>query len=184
MTPVDTLGILDLLNQHLGWYPLLEVQDVYKLLYQGVMGSEHLMPSIEEYSSSLASEYGSIQPDATRQLFEPVRADGKLFRINLGPLKTRGIGLAGLISPLIHTTQVVRGTKNELENTWNTFIELCLQGYVVCFDLEEVERFTGQVEQLGYPAVHHSERYTRAYQPSYRLVAAQFVGQLGLGDAD
>ncbi len=50
----DRDGLLWLLKQHLDWYPQMELRDVYKLLYQGVMGAEHLISSPEEFTRLFA----------------------------------------------------------------------------------------------------------------------------------
>jgi hypothetical protein len=181
MTPADSTGIANLLEQHLNWYPLMEVQDVYKLLYQGVMGAEHLLASVEEFSHYLTIEYDSIRPDPALHLFEPVRTDGALFRINLRSLKSRQTGLEDLLTPLIQTAQSAQGTKQELSHTWEVFAQLCLSGFSR-FDNGKLKRFTARLEKLEYPAMHHSASYRRAYQPSYRLIAAQFIRELRLSD--
>jgi hypothetical protein len=45
---------IGLVQLHSGWYPLMELRDVYKLLYQGVMGPEHSIASSEEFSGLFA----------------------------------------------------------------------------------------------------------------------------------
>ena len=42
-----------LINAHLNRYPAMTVQDVYKLVYQGVMGPEHSIPSAEIFRQRL-----------------------------------------------------------------------------------------------------------------------------------
>ncbi len=169
-----------LLQMQLSWYPLIELRDVYKLLYQGVMGSEHLMPSREEYKHDLEAEFESLQPDMTERLLELVRADGALYRLNLRPYKARQLGLDQLISYLIETAHVVTGTRDELLATWEEFTQLCLQGKIPQFDAVAIQQFSQWLEQVDYPALHHSEVYQCEYQPAYRLIAAKYVRALGL----
>jgi hypothetical protein len=183
MMLVDTRRFFELLTQHMAWYPLMQIQDVYKLVYQGVMGSEHMLPSREEYGRQLAKEYEALQTGSTLRLFEPVRADGELLRINLRPYKAKKSGPDGLISPLVETAKLVFGTKDELRLAWDGFLQLFLQGDGLGFVADEARRFTEKLEQQEYPPVHHSEIYTRNYQPAYRLIAIQFVSGLGLADA-
>ncbi|PWB51592.1 MAG: hypothetical protein C3F13_14250 [Anaerolineales bacterium] len=182
MTQVDTLGILEILDQHLGWYPLMELQDAYKLIYQAVLGPEHLIGSPEEFSRYLELEYASLQADAAQHLFEPIRADGSLFRLNLRAYKARELGLAGLVTPLMMTAQFIQGTQSELRLTWGSFTQLCLQGYVRHFEPEEVELLDWQLIEQDFPALHHSEAYRRLYQPAYRLVSAGLIPSLGMPD--
>ena len=37
-------NLVELLKQHLSWYPLMEPRDIYKLLYQGVRGPGTSLP--------------------------------------------------------------------------------------------------------------------------------------------
>ena len=178
--PADPGSWLSLLQLHLGWYPLMELRDVYKLLYQGVMGAEHLMPSREEYTRYLQSEFEPLQPDPTGRLLEPIRPDGALYRLNLRALKSRQLGLDTLISYLLETAHMITGTRSELEGVWDAFSQLCNQGQINNFDRASIEQFTRWLEGLDYPAIHHSQTYSREYQPAYRLLAARFIHELGL----
>jgi hypothetical protein len=183
MTQLDSLGLLDLLEQHLGWYPRMELRDVYKLIYQAVLGSEHLISSSEEFSRYLQLEYERLQPDSSQQLFEPLRPDGSLFRLNLRPYKSRQLGFAQLISPLLQTSQFATGTRAELQATWNTFVDLCRQYYVENYSETATRKFTRQLTTQDFPAMHHSEVYRRLYQPAYRLISTHLIPGLGLADA-
>jgi hypothetical protein len=180
---LDALGLLDLLRQHLAWYPQMQLRDVYKLVYQAVLGSQHLVASVEEFSRYLELEYQNLTPDPHQQLFEPLRPDGSLFRINLRPYKSRQLGLSPLINPLLMTAKLVSGTRVELQSTWQAFSQLCQQGYLADFDLEALRQLTVLLRQQDYPAMHHSETYRKLYQPAYRLVATSLIPDLELGDA-
>jgi hypothetical protein len=177
---VDPKDWLSLLGMHLSWYPLMELRDVYKLLYQGVMGAEHLMPSREEYTAYLQSEFEPLQPDPTARLLELLRPDGMLFRLNLRPYKTRQQGLDTLISYLLETAHIITGTKAELLAAWEEFTRLSLHGKIKQFDAKTIEQFNQWLEQLEYPAIHHSEIYGQEYRPAYRLIAAKFIHELGI----
>jgi hypothetical protein len=158
----------------------MELRDVYKLLYQGVMGAEHLLPSREEYTRYLRAEYEPLQPDPAGRLLEPVRPDGALYRLNLRPLKSRQQALDQLITYLLETAHIITGTRTELEGVWDAFSNLCAQGQIKGFDSASIEQFSRWLEQVDYPAIHHSEAYFREYQPAYRLIAARYIHELGM----
>jgi hypothetical protein len=69
----DPESLLKLIQQHLSWYPLMQPRDVYKLLYQGVMGSEHMInPSRNSpviYTLSL-SNCSLTQPNISSSQFD------------------------------------------------------------------------------------------------------------------
>lgn len=61
----------------------MQGQDIYKLLYQGVLGSEHLLKDREQFAVRLKAELADLTADPAEELFEPVRPEGQLCRINL-----------------------------------------------------------------------------------------------------
>jgi hypothetical protein len=168
---------------HLNWYPLMELRDVYKLLYQGVMGAEHLMPSQDEYARFLRDEFKTLEPDPTGHLLEPVRPDGALYRLNLRPYKARRESLESLFPFLIDSAHEIAGSSSELHKTWVKFIELCEGGQISQFSADAVYGFGHWLVEMGFPAVHHSDIYARNYRPAYRLIAAECLQKLALLDS-
>jgi hypothetical protein len=179
----DRDSLLGLVKQHLCWYPRMELRDIYKLLYQGVMGSEHMNPSPDEFTRRLLLEYKHLLPDSHERLHEPVRPDQTLLRVNLRPYKNRQGGIDALITPLLETARTIRGDLIQLKSTWLIFTQLCEQGQLTNFKITEIHRFSRWLNTMEFPMVHHSETYRREYQPAYRLVAAKFVAGLGFDNA-
>ena len=85
MTTVQEL--LGLLDTHLARYPLMALQDMYKLLYQGILGPEHLIVEPEAFTARLLAELDAVTPTVDEPLYQPVRPDRKLLRVNLRPFK-------------------------------------------------------------------------------------------------
>ncbi len=172
--------VIDIVQQHSVWYPLMELGDFYKLLYQGVMGSEHIIGSIEGFTAWLQDELASVEPVIDERLLEPIRRDNALFRLNLRAYNARGVDLAPLIPALIATSREITGTKEELGEAWEIFTGLCRQGKPTHFEPRQIEAFNHRLAELDYPAMHHSQSYSNAYQPAYRLLSARYAHQLGL----
>jgi hypothetical protein len=173
---------LDLLKQHLAWYPFMEPRDVYKLFYQGVLGSEHLISSPQGFFDYLSKEFEPLQPDPTGRLLEPIRHDHSLFRINLRPYKALDQPVDLLVPALLETARAFSGNLGEFRAAWINFVLACENGQVPRFDVAEINRFTAWVEGLGFPAVHNSKAYRLEYQPAYRLISAHLAAQAGLGE--
>ncbi len=180
---VDASDLLKLLQRHLGWYPRMELGDVYKLLYQGVMGPEHMVATRQEFTRRLEAEFERLTPNFELRLLVPVRADQALFRLNLRPFKSRLDRTEMLISLVLQTSKLISGSKAELVETWKVFARLCERGEMDAFQTEAVQKYGHWLEQEDFPAVHHSEAYRREYQPAYRLISAQYLPELGLTDA-
>jgi hypothetical protein len=161
----------------------MQVQDAYKLLYQGILGLEHLMSTHQEFTRHLQLEFDSISPDASQHLLEPVRADSTLFRLNLSAYKSLHQTAVPLVPLFLSTSEMKAGTKANLKETWVNFTNLCDRGALSGFQILLVQQFSSWLEQVDYPAVHHSEVYCSEYHPSYRLISAQFIPLIGKNNA-
>jgi len=179
----DPESLLKLLELHFAWYPLMEPRDVYKLLYQGVLGSEHIISSPENFKAYLLSELDELSADPAERLLEPVIADQTLLRLNLRPLKARHIELNQLITALLETGKIATGTQVMLQTTWVRFVALCETGQIDQFSINTVHGFSAWLVEMAFPAVHHSDIYGRAYHPAYRLISTRFIPMLGMTDA-
>lgn len=58
----DHESLFRLIDQHLGWYPSMEPREVYKLLYQGVRGPEHIIGSEAAFREGLLAEFAPLEP--------------------------------------------------------------------------------------------------------------------------
>ncbi|MBC8448640.1 MAG: hypothetical protein H8D78_12910 [Chloroflexi bacterium] len=173
-----TAPLVRLIDEHLARHPAMEPRDVYKLLYQGVLGPQHLIASPEEFTERLRAEYETVPPWAAEPLWEPVRPDRTLGRLNLRPFKVRGGDVEELIAACLETAQQAWGTPEELQVAWAAFVELCRAGRWGVFLLPEVLAFSAWLEEHGYPIVHHSACYREADKPAYRLVGRESLSYL------
>jgi hypothetical protein len=161
----------------------MQPRDVYKLVFQGVMGSEHLISSPEGFIKYLDEELEPLMPEPAERLFEPIRPDRTLLRINLRPYKALQLGTDILIPPLLETARSFLGDPSQLKAVWMDFVQSCGDGQITNFDIAEIHQFTVWLDGRGFPAIHHSEVYNREYQPAYRLISAQYAHQLGYSHA-
>lgn len=181
--PADLAGWLGLVQQHLLWFPLMQPSDIYKLLYQGVLGAEHLLSSPDAFTRELAAEFEPLEPDPSGRLLEPVRPDRTLLRLNLRAYKCSSSQVSKLFSALLETSLIPMGDSAELQSVWDRLVADCEQGLVPGITPEDMRTHTAWLEQAGFPAVHHSPIYRQHYQPAYRLISAHSARQSGLEDA-
>jgi len=164
-------AVVRLIDDHLTRYPAMEPADIYKLLYQGVLGPEHLIASPEAFAARLRAEYGTVPPDEAELLWEPVRPDGALGRVNLRPFKAGGGDVERLIAACLEAAGRTWGTPTELQAAWVTFVESCRAGRWASLPLTGVLALSERLAAEGYLPIHHSPAYRQAYRPAYRLVA-------------
>jgi len=161
-----------LIDDHLARYPAMEPADVYKLLYQGVLGPEHLIASPEAFAAQLRAEYDAQSPGEAEPLWEPVRPDGALGRVNLRPFRAGGGDVERLIAACLETAGRAWGRPAELQGACAAFVELCRARRWAMFPLDSVLALSERLAAEGYPPIHHSTTYRQAYRPAYRLAAA------------
>lgn len=167
-----------LIQGHLIRYPAAEPRDIYKLLYQGVLGPEHLLDSVETFEVELRAELDRVQPDENEPLWEPLRPDGLLGRLNLRPFKARGGDPERLLEVCLRTTFQRWGTPEDLKRAWDTFASLVRQGTWPAMAPGRIDILTRYLILHNYPPTHHSTMFKRSYEPAYRVIAARWTGML------
>ena len=177
----ETGNWLSLIEQHIARYPAMTARDVYKLLYQGVMGPEHVMPSAEVFTGWLEDELAGLQPDAEEALLESIRPDGRLQRIHLRRWLATGRALSELAEACLETGRRVWGDKDGLHCQWIWFLDQVEEGGFPTIDAAEARSLDSWLNEDDFPAAHHSPAYEAEYHPAYRLVSA---GLIPTGHAD
>jgi len=61
-----------------------------------------------------------------------------------------------------------------LKNYLSQAVELTEHG-LIHIRLRDLTRYLGLMSSAGYPPVHHSEEFNRAYHPAYRVVARRHL---------
>jgi hypothetical protein len=148
----------------------MQLQDIYKLLYQGVCGPEHLVTAPDEFATRLRIEWEAASSADTKPLLEYIRPDNSLARINLRPYKALGGDVDPLIAACLEAAQCAWGTPDDLRQVWSAFVEICRAEPAPAYSFDEVSAFSRWLEEQAYPAVHHSENYRSLYRPAYRLI--------------
>jgi len=170
---IEVEQIAVLIGEHLSRRPGMEPRDIYKLIYQSVRGPEHMITSPSAFTERLTAEWESLDLAGSDPLWEAIRPDRSLLRLNLRPYKSRGSDLEKLVTACLETACRIWGTQAELEQAWEGFTSACRDRSFSGVVLDQVEIFTSWLDANGYPAVHHSESYRSLYRPAYRLVAAE-----------
>ncbi len=156
-----------LLRWHLKYYPELGVEDVAKLLYQGVMGMDHLLKDPQKFREDFLQEWARLGgPLPGEPLFDPVSLDWRTARLHLRGAKARGWEPHALVEHLL-AQPAKNGAREELLQLWKELQVLAHRGRLPwdAQDLQTVERLIQRGE-----VPHHSPKFQRLYQPAYRLV--------------
>ena len=82
--------LLNLILEHQNKYPKMEVQDVYKLLYQSVFGVKHLLKDTAMSHLYLIEEFNSVE-SKNEPLFENISLKNDVVRVNLKSFKYKNL---------------------------------------------------------------------------------------------
>lgn len=167
--------MLNLIIGHLHRYPLMEVKDVYILLFQGTMGPKRLIYDDPRFEEHLDEEFKLISPDESIPLWENLRPDGEIVRLNLAPYKARGGDIGTLSTICLWTHSSFKDSLDDLKESWDTLKRLCRDGRLRKFDLEKLAKLDEWAIRHNFPPLQHSEAYSEAYHPAYRLVRREFL---------
>lgn len=165
-----------IIQQQLQWYPEMEIQDLYKLVYQGVMGSGHAISSEESAQSWLREELHSNSCETgIGELCEDISPDGRVLRINLRPYMEAGRNTDRLLKAFMRTGREYRGSNEELVFWWEFLSNIQSK-----FSSAEMTRYIEDREREYFPAVHHSKHYRTLYNPFYRVTLREICLEEGV----
>ncbi|MBN1406256.1 MAG: hypothetical protein JW956_00620 [Calditrichaceae bacterium] len=162
-------SIVPILTDHLKKYPLMKIQDIYKLIYQAAMGPEHLIADKADAYNRFFNELDKINEFYFQSVYENIDPEDKVVRINLGPFKFNNGNPEALFEAFYQTS---RTFSPKIEN-----MQLyCKQVYCLAadkklpFNLKEIQSLFREKASQNFPAVHHSDVYRKSYHPAYRLI--------------
>jgi hypothetical protein len=154
-----------IVQAHLRRRPAMEAQDLYKLIYQGVLGAEHLLRNFEMAKLRLQQEWDELEQGLEEAIIEPIAPDGKVVRINLRPCKAFGISCDS-IGRLFLAASVDAVGHEEFIKIWKKSIA----AETTFLSPDSLSSLNAEMAQRGYPVMHHSSNYRRLYRPAYRVV--------------
>jgi hypothetical protein len=173
----DEASFRRLLTTQLARYPQLEVQDLYKLIFQASFGSEHAVADAVVAHRRLERELHELADGPEEPIVDPISPDGRIVRINLRPyLAARG-DVAGLLEAFVRTARDYRGTEATLHRYWR-YAEHMAAASLLPFACEMLQGSFAAMQIKGFPAVHHSDMYAKTYRPAYRVIVRGFLASI------
>ncbi len=162
-------GLQLILEKQFGRYKKIQVQDVYKLLYQGVFGPEHFI--CEKTRQNMYEEFEKAKPEKGL-MFEKVSPIFEIYRVNIRAYKACNGKKEDLFSMFQESANLKTGNQKVFQILWNNFKKINDENDY--FSYEEIEAFEKKYsipEQL--PVLHHSKNYRKANKPSYIIINLQ-----------
>ena len=158
---MEYLPWMQMVETHKERYPEMDNQDAYKLLFQGMLGPEHVISDAMEFKANLERELANLKPDFDQPLIESIRPDGRLARIHLRAWLATGQDLDILVADCLKAGDQAWNTHEEFSSLWSY--------YLTTVNINPSD-FPWQVTEYKLPAIHHSKKFNLTYSPAYRLV--------------
>jgi hypothetical protein len=166
---------LSALSKHCGDYPGLQVQDLFKFLFQSALGCEHLVTDRDAALAYILREYGRVDPQADPRID---RLAGGYSRVHLSWLN-RGLTPETLTGLFLASSKTEPEGRARLEDLIVTVREMIRRGEIP-LELDEFEEKLTAWRAMGCPAIHHSEAFREIYAPAYRVIANRYANFLPL----
>lgn len=163
-----------IITDHAHRYPRWTLADLYKLIHQAALGSEHALANEPQARDWLMRELAQLGPGLNEPLLDPISPDGRIVRLHLRPFAQLQLDAEGLVRAFILTAQTFSRDTQRLREYAALANQLAHEG-VLPFSPQQVSRYMAKAQALDFPAIHHSVRYREDYHPAYRVVAREML---------
>lgn len=147
-------------------HPLLNEQDLVKLIYQKTYGPSHILLDINKAKQYLLYEINN-QKDSS---YQDIEISENLIRVSLKNIKN----IDSFFDAFLKTSQMIKGTKEEYFNNINLLIKYIKENNLK-YDINIIK----ELASTNSP-VHHSLKYNQEYNPHYRLIHKDLYNKLFL----
>lgn len=156
----------ELLSHHYKLYPMMQIKDAVKLIYQNEFGCGHL---VKDEASSLARLVEELETRKNQNDNENLFTDigNNFVRMNFAALKGCDI------TPITVNKLFVLTSKRNKGNI-ETFKEKLKLIYELPFNTGKIQKFMTDYQNAGYPMISHSDVYRNNYHPSYRVIDRKY----------
>ena len=152
-------------------YRNVEVQDIYKTLYQGVFGPEHLI--CEKMRQNLYEEFEKAEPEMG-MMFERISPVFEIYKVDIRLYKYYKGTKEDLFDMLQKSAGIKSGNPNVFRIIWEQFKKINDdKNYFPIKKITKFEKKYSIPEQL--PVLHHSKKYRKANKPSYIVINLQGI---------
>ena len=160
-------------------YPETRVQDIYKSFCQDNLGPGHLIPDPQSARNYLESELrtfkedlDSARYDAPSIMYYPVGDQGNYVRVDLSVVLDGLVGEETYLDAFVRSAnEGKRLTEEQWVAKWKEVEKVIKKDFPAIPDaVKDLEMIDSYVEK-GDLIMYHSEAFSNAYNPHYRIIA-------------
>ena len=153
-----------MIDVHMKKYPLMELDDKLKLIFQGELGPRHLKMNEDVIINNLMKEYESIKDiDYDYDMIEEI--SDKYVRIYLKPYYEKHKSFKMLAKAFNLSLDESSDEK--------VFINR-VKSLITIDNKEDIERYLS-----GNYMISHSKKYKENYHPHYLVIHKKYIGIIG-----
>lgn len=165
----ETAKIREAVSNHIALYPESTLQDLYKAFFQAEFGAEHIVADTASAGMYLNRELAIT--DNAKVLYEPIGADSTFYRVHLRAVQEGYITRDQLFSAFVGGVHAVE--ISEIESWKGKWQQIA--GVIDAMDLglKDYVKESAAIDSVlasGSYVFHHSETYSKAYDPHYRII--------------
>ncbi len=177
----QTDPVREAISKQLECYPESRVQDIYKSFCQDNLGPGHLIPNPEQARAYLLSELKEYQEDLENgkytkpQLrYVPVGDQGHYVRVDLSVVLDGLVDADTLLDSFVRSANEGKVLSEEAwKQKWSDVADVIRHHFPgipgAAGDLAAIDSLI----KAGHLILHHSEAFSEAYHPHYRIVDRQ-----------
>lgn len=170
----ESLRVQRIAEAQIRRHPDLEVADLYKLMHQAAMGSEHAMTDTAGVRAWMTHELATMGEGKEEPMIDTIAPGGAVVRVHLRPWVAAGRSTDSLVAAFMKTAETFAADTARLSEYLGA-AGRAVQELPTRFTVARWHQFTDSLRKAGYPAIHHSPGYEQAYHPAYRVVAGPLV---------
>lgn len=173
-TDLESAEVRRVILSEVAHHPQMAPADLYKLLHQAAMGSEHGVPDTVSVRLWMERELSTMGEGMGELAIDTIAPGDRVVRVNLRPWVAAGRSTDSLLTAFVRTAALFAGDTAVLGRYLAIADTLAAQSELPF----EAAAWRAQVDGArrdGYPAVHHSDLYEANYRPAYRVVAGPLV---------
>ena len=136
----------------------MQVQDLYKLLHQAALGSEHAVRDEKAARNFLERDLAEMCTSPDDPLIDLLSPDGQILRVHLRPYIQAGKDPEKLLRAFIQTANEWCGSPEKLKEYCSVAARITQAGTGL-IRREDCEAYFSELEEQEFPAGHHSDVY-------------------------
>ena len=180
-TRIDKEAVEHVVRQQMQAYPASLLQDIYKNFFQDYWGPEHMISDSVAVANYLQQELASFDDcyPCSGADIEATGLKGNFYRVNLCVIKKEIIPFDVFLNAFIESAnQTTPPPLSDWIDTWNEIVKTIDAMQLDLPNYEADKANISNILQSGQYAIHHSEQYTRQYEPHYRIIKKEIYEAL------